>query len=79
VALFGGTADVDAYGPASWFVLCSVQDGDYAALDVSHTSQGLHPLFDGSRDSRPGAPGCARIAWSFSDFLERALDSEGRV
>lgn len=79
VALSGGNADSDAYGPASWFVLCSVQDGDYAAIDVSRTGDDLHPLFDCSRDSWPGAPGGAKIAWSFSDFLERALDSEGRV
>ncbi|HZH15450.1 MAG TPA: SMI1/KNR4 family protein [Archangium sp.] len=79
VALFGSAGDTDACGPASWFVLCSVQDGDYAAIDMSHTSQGLHPVFECSRDSRPDAPRSARIAWSFSDFLERALDSDGRV
>lgn len=79
VALFGSAGDEDAYGPASWFVLCSVQDGDYAAIDVSPTSQDLHPVFECSRDSRPGSPGSTRIAWSFSDFLERALDSDGRV
>ncbi|MFY0562479.1 SMI1/KNR4 family protein [Archangium lansingense] len=79
VALFGGTGDSDAYGAASWFVLCSVQDGDYAAIDVRRAEHDLHSLFDCSRDSRPGSSGCTQIAWSFSDFLERALDSDGRV
>ena len=79
VAFFGSTGDSDAYGSASWFVLCSVQDGDYAAIDVSRTSNGLHPVFDCSADSKPGSPDSTRIAWSLSDFLERALDSDGRI
>ncbi|HYO56268.1 SMI1/KNR4 family protein [Archangium sp.] len=79
VALFGNAGDTDAYGSASWFVICSVQDGDYVAIDVSRTSNGLHPVFDCSRDSKPGAPGSVQIAWSFSEFLERALDSNGRL
>lgn len=79
VALFGSTGDSDAYGAASWLVLCSVQDGDYAAIDVSRTERGLHPLFDCPADSRPGAAGSTRIAWSLSDFLEQALESDGRV
>jgi hypothetical protein len=79
VALFGSAGDTDAYGSASWFVICSVQDGDYVAIDVSRTTHGLHPVFDCAHDSKPGAPGSVQIAWSFSDFLERVLDGDGRL
>ncbi|QRN97382.1 SMI1/KNR4 family protein [Archangium violaceum] len=79
VALFGPSGDTDAHGPASWFVLCSVQDGDYVAIDVGRSSNGRHPLFDCVHELLPGSPANARIAWSFSDFLERALESEGRL
>ena len=79
VALYGTAGDTDAYGSPSWYVICSVRDGDYVAIDVSRSSHGRFPVFDCFHALKPGSAGTVQIAWSFCDFLERALHSEGRL
>lgn len=76
VALFAH--DSDEYGTASWFVICYVEDGNYVAIDVSQTASGRYPVHDCFHELLPGAPQDKQIAHSFSDFLERALHSQGR-
>jgi hypothetical protein len=70
--------DDDAYGPASWYAFCYVQDGDYVLLDMAHSSgQGRYPILDGWHEGFPNPTYCKRIASSFAEFLARALSSNG--
>jgi hypothetical protein len=75
VAIFG--EDDDQYGPASVYALCDLQDGDYTLVDVSRQENGRSPLTDGWHEAWPNPKHCKQIARSFSEFLERALRSEG--
>lgn len=77
VAIFG--EDTDASGPASQYVICDVQTGDFVVVDVSHPEEGRYPLFDADHEAWPDPAYCERIANSFSEFLEKALRSKGRV
>jgi cell wall assembly regulator SMI1 len=77
VALFAN--DSDEYGTASWFVICYVQDGNYIGIDVGQPSNGSYPVHDCFHELLPGAPQNKRIAHSFSDFLARALRSDGHL
>jgi hypothetical protein len=70
--------DEDSRGPASWYVLCDVGDGNYALVDTGSPMNGLYPLMDGYREMFPDPEYCERIANSFSEFLGRALGSGGR-
>jgi hypothetical protein len=70
--------DEDSRGPASWYVLCAVGDGNYVMVDAGSPMNGLYPLMDGYREMFPDPEYCERIASSFSEFLERALASGGR-
>ena len=71
--------DDERWGPASIYVLCDVQDGDYALLDVGQREEGRHPLVDGYHEAWPDPAYRRRIARSFSEFLDQALRSEGRI
>ncbi|WP_404366027.1 SMI1/KNR4 family protein [Corallococcus coralloides] len=70
--------DTDRSGPASWYALCEVRDGNYILLDVSQQHDGRYPLRDGFREGFPDPSQCPRIARSFSEFLAGALRSNGR-
>jgi hypothetical protein len=77
VAILG--EDTDAYGPASWFVLCNVQDGNYVMLDASVRNDERYPLLDGWHEGFPQPKYCKRIANSFEEFLGQALQSGGSL
>ncbi len=76
VAIFG--EDEDKWGPASMYVICDVQDGDYIIVDVSQQGNGRYPIIDGYHEAFPDPEYCRQISSSFSGFLERALRSNGR-
>jgi hypothetical protein len=69
--------DEDSRGPASWYVLCDVGDGNYIVVDGGAQQDGRYPLLDGYREMFPDPEFCGRIASSFSEFLEKALSSGG--
>ncbi|MBJ6759605.1 SMI1/KNR4 family protein [Myxococcaceae bacterium JPH2] len=71
-------SDSDKAGPVSWYVACALQDSNYIIVDVGQQQSGRYPIIDGYREGFPDPYYCAQIAPSFSDFLERALHSEGR-
>ncbi|WP_395825532.1 SMI1/KNR4 family protein [Archangium minus] len=62
-----------------WYVVCDTGDGDYVALDTSTTENGYYPLLDCFHETFMESGSNKRIAHSFSDFLERALRSGGRL
>ncbi|RKH65268.1 SMI1/KNR4 family protein [Corallococcus llansteffanensis] len=73
-----GMADTDEWGPASWFILCNLYDTNFVLIDVSHQESDRYILRDGYREGFPSPEACPRIAGSFSEFLEGALQSNGR-
>jgi cell wall assembly regulator SMI1 len=77
VAIFG--KDEDRLGPASQYALCDVGDGNYVMVDVLPGENGRYPLVDADHENWPDPAYCARIANSFSEFLEKALRSNGRL
>lgn len=77
VAIYG--EDDDKWGPASMYTLCDVQDGDYVLVDVARQENGRYPLSDGYHEAWPDPDYCESIANSFSEFLEKALRSKGRL
>jgi hypothetical protein len=77
IAIFG--EDNDADGPASQYTLCDVQTGDYIVVDVSRQKNGCYVLIDADHEAWPDPAYCEQIANSFSEFLEKALRSKGRL
>lgn len=77
VAIYG--EDDDKWGPASMYVICDVQDGDYVLVDVARQENGRYPLTDGYHEAWPNPEYCGPVANSFSEFLEKALRSRGRL
>lgn len=75
VALRG--QDDDSRGPASWYALCILEDSNFILVDVSTQQDGLYPIVDGYREAFPDPSYCKPIAGSFSEFLARALRSNG--
>ena len=71
--------DDDKWGPASMYALCYVQDGNYVVVDVSHQENGRYSLIDGYHEAWPDPDYCGLVANSFSEFLEEALRSQGRM
>jgi hypothetical protein len=71
VAILG--KDEDRWGPASQYVICDTQDGDYILLDVGQWEEGRYPLIDGDHEAWPNPEYCRRFAHSFSEFLEGVL------
>ncbi|NNB88201.1 SMI1/KNR4 family protein [Corallococcus exiguus] len=67
--------DTDTHGPASWYTLLYLQDGDYILADVARQVDGRYPLLDAFHETFPDPAETQRIAASFSEFLERALAS----
>jgi hypothetical protein len=77
VAIYG--EDDDKWGPASMYAICDVQDGDYVLVDVARQQNDRYPIFDGYHEAWPDPYYCEQIASSFSEFLEKALRSKGRL
>lgn len=77
VAIYG--EDDDRWGPSSMYTLCDVQDGDYVLVDVASEENGRYPCTDGYREAWPNPDYCERISRCFSEFLEKALSSQGRL
>lgn len=70
--------DEDSRGPASWYVLCDVGDGNYVVVDTGDLKDGRYPLIDGYREMFPDPEYCERLAGSFAELLDKALRSGGR-
>jgi hypothetical protein len=70
--------DTDKSGPASWYVVCAVQDTNYILVDVSDVEHDRYAIRDGYREMFPRPEYCQRISGSFSEFLDGALRSDGR-
>jgi cell wall assembly regulator SMI1 len=70
--------DDDEHGPASWFDICRVHDGNCIVIDVAEPHEGYYPIIDGFHEAYGDPVECRQIADRFSDFLERALTSQGR-
>ncbi|RKH64036.1 SMI1/KNR4 family protein [Corallococcus interemptor] len=66
--------DDDTHGAPSQYTLVDMQDTNYVVLDVSQQESGRYPLFDAWHETFPKTK---RIASSFSEFLERAMRSDG--
>ncbi|PTL80916.1 SMI1/KNR4 family protein [Vitiosangium sp. GDMCC 1.1324] len=77
VAIYG--EDDDRWGPASMYAICDVQDGDYVLVDVARQENGRYPFVDGYHEAWPDPYYCEQVAGSFSEFLEKALRSKGRL
>lgn len=77
VAIYG--EDDDKWGPGSMYAICDVQDGDYVLVDVARQENDRYPLTDGYHEAWPNPDYCEQIASSFSEFLEKALRSKGRL
>lgn len=69
--------DADEAGPATWYTVCTVLDGNCIILDVSHQEAGRYPIRDGYLEAFPRPEYCRQIAGSFSEFLAGALNSQG--
>jgi cell wall assembly regulator SMI1 len=74
--VFSGEDD-DRWGPASLYAICNVQDGNYILVDVARQQDGRYPIIDGYHEAFPNPDYCQQIASSFSEFLGKALRSEG--
>ncbi len=61
------------------YTLCDVQDGDCVLVDVARQENDRYPLMDGYHEAWPNPEYCELVANSFSEFLERALRSKGRL
>jgi hypothetical protein len=70
--------DDDEHGPASWYDICHVHDGNRIIIDVAAPREGYYPIIDGFHEAYGDPVECKQIAARFSDFLERALTSHGR-
>jgi hypothetical protein len=75
VMIFG--KDDDSCGPATLYALCDVEDGDYVMVDVSQQIDGRYPVMDGWKEAWRNKEYIWPLANSFSEFLERALRSNG--
>ncbi|MGZ3460626.1 MAG: SMI1/KNR4 family protein [Archangium sp.] len=75
-AIFG--EDDDQWGPPSIYAICDVQDGDYVMVDVSRQVDGRYPLLDGWKEAWRNKEYTWPLASSFSEFLAKALRSNGR-
>jgi hypothetical protein len=67
--------ELDEDGPASWYTLLYLQDGDYIITDVSRMNDERYPILDAFHETFPDPVETRQIASSFSEFLERALAS----
>jgi cell wall assembly regulator SMI1 len=68
--------DEDTNGPPDWYTLVDLQDTDFILVDVAQRNDGRYPMRDGYHGTFPDPLHTRVIASSFSDFLEKALDSE---
>ncbi|WP_372338318.1 SMI1/KNR4 family protein [Corallococcus llansteffanensis] len=73
VAIRGSEDEAD--GPASWYTLIYLQDGDYVLTDVARQAKGPYPVLDAFHETFPDPAHTRQIADSFGEFLEKALAS----
>src|SRR5262249_48069475 len=72
----GGPIDVVVQNAGPWVRFCDLADGSFVALELRHTyKRGWKVAHSRLGESLPN---CPVIAWSFQEFLDRALGSEGR-
>ena len=76
--VLGPDCPADELPPPSWFSLCYVQDSNYVAIDLPPTPSGEVWFIDCFHETIGLKDESAIIALSFTEFLERALASEGR-
>jgi hypothetical protein len=77
LAMFAG--DDDEFGSPLLYALCYVQDGNYVAVDTSGAAASSRPLRDCFHERIATPENCPIIASSFSQFLEQALASGGKL
>ena len=77
VAIYG--RDEAERGPDSWYAICDTGEGDFVSIDHRKTIDGRYPLFDCFHETFHRSEERQMIARSFSDFLARALKSEGSL
>jgi hypothetical protein len=78
VTIYGMDDDDDDHGPASWYNICDVHDGNCIVIDVNEQQEGYYPVIDGFHEAYGDPVECKQIANRFADFLEGALASGGR-
>jgi SMI1/KNR4 family protein SUKH-1 len=71
-------SDTDEWGPASWYVIGDLTESDCVIIDVGASQNDRYPIIDSFHEGMLGTEDCPRIADSFSQFLERFLQSEGK-
>lgn len=69
--------DDDSRGPSSWYAICALQDSNYTLLNIGMQQDGCYPILDGYREAFPDPGHCTQIANSLSEFVARALRSNG--
>lgn len=75
VAIYG--EDKDEYGSSSHYVFCDRGDGDYVGIDLAPRSDGTFGVLDIWHEAYPEDEYSEPIAFSFTEFMSRALDSGG--
>ncbi|RKH13718.1 SMI1/KNR4 family protein [Corallococcus sp. CA047B] len=75
VALRG--RDTDDRGPANWWSICAVKDGNCIILEVGAQQDDHYPLRDGYREMFPDPAYCPQISSRFALFFNSALQSNG--
>jgi hypothetical protein len=74
----GDAADeIDIFNAGPWVRFCDLADGSFVALKLQHTYEKGWKVVR----LKPGASPADSpiVAWSFQDFLSRALGSGGRL
>ena len=62
--------------PAPWFTFCDVEDGNFVAIDLERSVEGHNRILDCDHEDTSSR---RVIASSFSEFLERALEANGKL
>jgi hypothetical protein len=71
--------DEPEYGPASWWAVADVQDGNFLAVDLDQRdSRGRFAIRDIFHEVPDNPEYCSIICLSFGELLARALASNGK-
>jgi hypothetical protein len=68
--------DEDRWGPATWYSVCDVQDGNIVAIDTRTVRGETCWFIDCFHETFLERGYCKIIALSFTEFLSRALKSQ---
>ena len=74
IDVLGVDEDFGDVPTASWYSLCDVQDGNFVAIDLASTNGSFSWIIDCFHEEFGLGP---IIALSFTEFVERALKSNG--